>query len=570
MILVIFFLGILISLQLFSRTFTNISSNEVSEVMLEEKKQKLAVATKSIALSMAGLIPADATYDQQVDLMRLAVDKIRYEEDESGYFFIYENTINIALPIKTELHGEDLGHLMDKNGVQFVKEMHKLAQSGGGFVTYVWPKPEAGDQDKLSYAMMIPGTNFWIGTGVYLDNVESERNRIASSLSAKSTRIAIIFAVIVIALFLFLLLPISIATQRSILIPVKEIQEAAAKLAAGNIDIALTPSGNDELTRMEESFGAMVESISNNVKIAQAIAEKDLTNHIEIVSNEDSFGIALDKMQSSLNLLIGSIRNATVQIDMGATSLSDMSQDLSQSSTEQAAAVEEISSSLQEIESATRDNAESSTKAESLAQKQVTVSINGTEQMGVLEGAIAQISDSSEEMRKIIKVIDDIAFQTNLLALNAAVEAARAGQHGKGFAVVADEVRNLANRSSKAASEISGLIEDALSRVQSGTDTTVETAKVFDVISDGSSSVGELVKSISQSSTDQTMRITEINLGVSEIEKSTMRNSANAEQTAASAEELAAHSAELSHLVSLFKTDESGSEHTPARIAQLR
>ncbi|MBW2187091.1 MAG: methyl-accepting chemotaxis protein, partial [Deltaproteobacteria bacterium] len=167
----------------------------------------------------------------------------------------------------------------------------------------------------------------------------------------------------------------------------------------------------------------------------------------------------LNKANDALNDTMAQINTAGSQITAGANQVSDSSQSLSQGATEQASALEEISSSMAEIGSQTKHNADSATQANTLAQEARNVAELGNTQMTTMIEAMAEINKSSQDISKIIKVIDEIAFQTNLLALNAAVEAARAGQYGKGFAVVAEEVRNLAARSAKAARETSDLIE---------------------------------------------------------------------------------------------------------------
>lgn len=556
-LLIIFFGAILIALKIFSGSVSKLSGSQVSEVMLNEEKQKIEVATNTIALALADLFPEGASDSVKVEMIRTAVDKIRFEEDKSGYYFVYRKTINVALPPNKALQGQDLGHLKDKNDVYFVKEMHEIAENGGGFVQYIWPKPNAGDQPKLSYALMIPGTDFWIGTGVYLDNVAKQKSAIISIINSRSNTITMIFLISIILLFGGVILPVTIAIIKSILTPVREIQAAAQELALGNIDIELNIRGNDEIAQMERAFSEMIDSLKKKAEAAEAIAEKDLTQNIELASEKDQLGHSLALMQRNLSELISSIHLATMQIDAGSGDLSEMSQTLSQASTEQAAAIEEVSSSIQEVEHATKENADNSTEADSFAKNQVESADNGAIQMKELEKAILEINHSSEQMRSIIKVIDDIAFQTNLLALNAAVEAARAGQHGKGFAVVAEEVRNLANRSGKAANEISGLIEDAIVKVNRGTEVTTQMSEVFNAISEGAGAVGHLVQQIANSSIQQTTQISAINIGVSEIEKATMLNSAKAEQAAASAEELSSQSAELQSLVSRFKTSDT-------------
>ena len=159
---------------------------ETQQVMLEEEKAKLQVATHSVALALGQLladVPADAGEAARIEMVRKAIDTIRFEKDQSGYYFVYQGTTNVALPPNKSVQGKDLSENKDKNGVYFVRELAQRATSGGGFVEYIFPKPGKGDQPKLAYAEMIPGTKFWIGTGC--TSTTSTRPRPPSTQTSK-------------------------------------------------------------------------------------------------------------------------------------------------------------------------------------------------------------------------------------------------------------------------------------------------------------------------------------------------------------------------------------------------
>jgi methyl-accepting chemotaxis protein len=252
----------------------------------------------------------------------------------------------------------------------------------------------------------------------------------------------------------------------------------------------------------------------------------------------------------------GNLSTGAEQITAAATQVSSASQSLAEGSSEQAASLEETSASLEEINSMTKRNADHAQNAKQLAQETRHAADLGTKQMDEMVAAMNAIKASADNIAKIVKSIDEIAFQTNILALNAAVEAARAGEAGMGFAVVAEEVRALAQRSAVAARETATKIEDSIQKSTAGVEVSGKAAESLTVIAAKARQVDELVAEIAHASQEQTKGLGQINLAMSQMDKVTQANAGNAEETAAAAEELnaqalAAHDsvAELIRLV---------------------
>jgi methyl-accepting chemotaxis protein len=254
--------------------------------------------------------------------------------------------------------------------------------------------------------------------------------------------------------------------------------------------------------------------------------------------------------------IVKALRKAIIALSAGAhqvaaasLQVSAASQSLAEGATEQAAGLEETSSSMEEMSSMTRQNAQNARQADSISSDCMTASQAGSRAMAKMQQAIDEVEKSSQETARIIKVIDEIAFQTNLLALNAAVEAARAGEAGKGFAVVAEEVRNLAMRSAEAARNTSELIERSVKNSRNGAEITAQVASSLEEILTGVQKTTELVAEISAASQEQSQGIDQINVALTQMDKVTQQNAANAEESASASEELAAQAEETGNLV---------------------
>ncbi|MCB2189136.1 MAG: HAMP domain-containing protein [Deltaproteobacteria bacterium] len=337
----------------------------------------------------------------------------------------------------------------------------------------------------------------------------------------------------------------------------------AQAIEKGDLSQRMQVEGQGEVAQLAASLDAMARSLQTKAELAQAIAAGDLSREAVLASDRDTLGLALQEMLAALNDLVGEARDTADQVATSSSQITDSGQALSQGAAEQAASLEEITSSMVQIGSQTTSNADSASQANHLSDAASEAARQGNQQMGGMIEAMGEISESSRSIAKIIKVIDDIAFQTNLLALNAAVEAARAGHHGKGFAVVAEEVRNLASRSAKAAQETSELIEGSVKKVARGTEIAGRTAASLNEITEAVLKVSDLVAEIAAASREQAEGISQINIGLSQVDQVTQQNSANAEETAAAAAELAGQADRLRQMLARFRLS-----HEAGRRAQ--
>ncbi len=354
-------------------------------------------------------------------------------------------------------------------------------------------------------------------------------------------------------LVLVLIIILTIFYITKILIgPLQMTVAAAQKIALGDLTESVEYQSKDEVGELSDAINSMIDSLKGKSEEAIQIANGNLQLQVSVASDRDAMGKAFQEMVANLNDILGEVHNASDQIDSGSQQVSDTAQALSQGATESAASLEEISSSMNEIGSQTQQSAANAGEASQLATSAQNAAQVGSERMGEMVIAMSEIDDAGQNISKIIKVIDEIAFQTNLLALNAAVEAARAGQHGKGFAVVAEEVRNLAARSSKAAEETAQLIDGSVAKTKNGAQIAEKTSEALEEIVGAITKVTDLVAEIAASSNEQAQGISQINQGLGQIDSAVQQSTATAEESAASAEELSSQAAHLKHMLSRF------------------
>jgi len=341
---------------------------------------------------------------------------------------------------------------------------------------------------------------------------------------------------------------------RSISLPLGDAAQMLEEIADGHLTRRLNLQRKDEIGSLAQTMDTFADSLQKEiVDPLGKLAQGDLRIEVSPRDDEDVLRNALKKLGDDLSNIVQDIQDSSNQIDSGSGQVADSSQALSQGATQQASSLEEINSSLQQLTSQTEHNADSSRTAQQLTEGVKRDAEAGNTQMEQLNGAMGEIVKASDDIYKIIKVIDEIAFQTNLLALNAAVEAARAGQHGKGFAVVAEEVRNLAARSAKAARETSDLIQGAMEKAEAGSSMANMTAESLEKIVNGVIRASDIVTEIAHASTEQAEGIKQITAGVGQIDDVTQQNTASAEETAAASAELRNQAANLKGLVQHFQ-----------------
>jgi methyl-accepting chemotaxis protein len=353
--------------------------------------------------------------------------------------------------------------------------------------------------------------------------------------------------------------------------PMQEASQVLNELAQGNLSTAMTGSYMGQNGQIKEDMNKTITFLKEYVQEISETLEKvsngDFNQEITADYRGDFVNIkyAINNITAHLSEILTEIGNSANQVEAGSRQISDGGQALAQGTTEQASAIQQLSASIEEVAEETKKNAQNANAANERTLEVRATAEAGNKQMGDMVNAMEEINESSQNISKIIKVIDDIAFQTNILALNAAVEAARAGQHGKGFAVVAEEVRSLAARSAEAARETTGMIEGSIVKVEAGTQIANDTADSLDGILKSVAKVTDLVSNIAMASNDQATSIAQITQGIEQVSQVVQTNSATAEESAAASEELSGQAELLKQMVAEFKLKSKTSSVAGAR-----
>ncbi len=483
----------------------DIALQKTGQVMLDGQKEKIKVATHAMAVAISNMIKHVKSDDEKIEMIRKKLEGIRFEEDQSGYFFVNKGTVMIA-HIKASLLGKDLKDLKDKNGVYLIKELLEQANKGGGFVNYIWPKPGAGDTPKLSYAEMIPGTDFWMGTGVYIDNVEATKKSISNDINTNVkgfiTRMIILSAIIFIGIAALCVL-IIFGIGSSLNTMIVNFEDVAK--GEGDLTKRITINSKDELATLGDLFNLFMEKLQKIIQQLSGDSEKVDASSTELVT------IATDLAgnANSTSDMAGNVTKASEEMSANLASVAASMEESSDNATMVASAAEEMNATINEI-------AQNAEKARNISE----TAANKTSEA---EGSMSVLNQAAQSIGKVTDTIAEISDQTNLLALNATIEAARAGEAGKGFAVVANEIKELANQTVAATNDI----REQIDNVQNNTDATVGTIKdVSGVIQD----VNEIVSTIAAAVTEQSAATQEIVSNISSLSMSIQEANENVRQ----------------------------------------
>ena len=528
------------------RQSDEIARNSFDTAIRYEVETAVSILASYSSRIESGELPAD----EARQLAAAQLGRMSYGADNT--FKVYDRQgICIASANAGEI-GQDSRQIADKNGNLYVKDIIAAGSEGRYVDSYFTPPNGNAPALMRSYSMLYAPFDWVVTSGSFTTDVDMVLEDIVSQVDEGTLR-SLFIMIGAGVLFIFLPLPAVIIMAKRMADPIQNVAEAATKLAVGDLDVHIhSRSKLQEIVNLTESFERMKESITHQQEAVEAIANRDLTRQLPERGDKDSMTKALNRMQDQLNRVLAQIRSASHEVAASSHSTSDGAQSLAQATSEQTATMQELTNTISEIAQTTEENAEGTRRAAELASQIKLKAGNSSQQMRQLIKAMDDISVSSIEINKVIKVIDDIAFQTNILALNAAVEAARAGQHGKGFAVVAEEVRSLAAKSAEAAKDTSILISDSIQKVKLGAAITKETEKSLEEIVHDIEESDAISENIAHSIEEESGAINEVNNGIDQVAHLLMSNSSIAQESAAVSELMSKRADGLQKLVAEF------------------
>lgn len=470
------------------------------------------------------------------------------------------------------------GFIVDKSGKIIA---HKDRNNVNNFVNYIEKAQENHSYDSAaslvkdmiacktgSQTVTIDGVRKLVAY-CPIDETDGWSLGISADYSEMMRSYYISFFITVILLIVFILISCIFAVRiaNPITKPIENFVHRIELLAEGDLhtEIPVIRTRN-EIGVLADTFSNTIETLTRYIGEIALVLDSLSCGDCTIRPEEDYKGDfvtirdSLNAISVNLNRMFTEINQSADQVASGSDQVSSAAQALSQGATEQASSIQELSASITEIAQEVNNTADHSRQANQYSLEASAEVERGNEHMKQLVAAMAEINEASQQIEKIIKTIEDIAFQTNILALNAAVEAARAGSAGKGFAVVADEVRNLASKSAEAAKDTTLLIQNSIKAVENGSRIASETEESLHAIIEKVKNTTDLIREISKSSQDQASSINQITLGVDQISAVVQTNSATAEESAAASEELNGQAQQMKNILSTLKLIDASGE----------
>ena len=446
-----------------------------------------------------------------------------------AYDETYIDPVDLGSTEESSVHGDELFETY-RSGVPAVTDIYDFGGYGMMVSGYAAIKDSVGNSVGI------------VGMDISLLHIEDKVSFFGLQIIVIALCLNILFGLL--ALFMI---------RRMVGNPVRDLTYASEQLANGESEIRLNVKSEDEIGKLTKSFQALSAATKKQIEAVQRIAKGDYSFIVTPRSERDFLNIALKKVLDENNMVFEQIQNAALQTASVSEQVASGAQNLALGSAEQATSTVQLASAVSEVLTQTKENADNAQEALNFINDAGMIMQSGLRCMEELKTAMRTISESSGNISKIIKTIDDIAFQTNILSLNAAVEAERAGLHGKGFAVVADEVRNLASKSAQAAKETAVLIHSSVEQVEQGERIVTKTSESIQNVAISAQKAQGKIERINNAAKKQEESIQQINIGVERISQVVQANNATSEESVATSEEMSSQADLLFKTVARFR-----------------
>ena len=508
----------------------------------------LTEAARSIAYSyQAREASGEMSHEEAQASALRAISAVRYANG-TGYVFVNKyDGLNLA-HIRPNLVGKNSWDVKDSHGTYILRNMTRIAKTGGGEFSYFFPKP--GQQDPIEKYVWVEAVPEWgwiVGSGVYIDDMYAE----FTSRATQSVIISFIgFLITTVIVFGFI---------RSISIPIAKLIDHMKRLANGDTTFVIDEANRHD--EVGEMASAMKVFVANEKKRAQLV-EQQRQIQSETIDRGQAVTSLCEEFEHDMTNMLTIVTDAAGTLQASSTSMSDIAQDTTSQSKQVASSSKQASGNVEAVAAATEELASSVSEVARQVQSSNEIAIKASTEATTTNERVAQLALAANEISKVVNLIQDIAEQTNLLALNATIEAARAGDAGKGFAVVAAEVKELATQTSKATEEI----DKQISEIQTETNYAVDAiATISNTINNLSSISGEIASSIEEqrssteeiaSNVSQASQVTqEVSSKIGMVTEAANATQENANSVSESSEQLQSKAAELKGRVDKFLHD---------------
>ncbi len=535
------------------RIFTQVTMPQITEAQRQKYEYGLKSTVEVEAQNLAHRLKGITDKKEQHALIEQLTDHQRFFPGGEGYYFTYTlDGVRINVPVNKSDNGKNLIDLRDHNGVFIVREFINAIRSPerAGFVEYHFDKPGAGVQPKLSYVQLIPGTDVLIGTGVYIDGVQAEKERIAALVTENNSRYTM-YELWIMGIIVVVVTAAALVAARMICRPLNLLDDAADKIARGRLDTRITlPAGSPrEIRALHGSIRTMIGTLRERIEEAARKSDEAQAALKEAgiaqAEAETARREAENARREGMLAAAGSLESVVEVISAASAELSHLIEESDRRAAESSNRLGEAATAMNEMNSTVHEVARNASEASqaSLITKEKAQAGSDVVQNSLhrirsvhtvsleLKDDMVRLNERARDISRIMGVISDIADQTNLLALNAAIEAARAGEAGRGFAVVADEVRKLAEKTMASTSDVSNAVkaiqestakstasvDNAVAQIEEATDFADRSGAALEDIVATVDATADQVNAIAAAGEEQSAASEEINKSIDHV-----------------------------------------------------